>query len=62
MRYRYYVEIVCQPQRPKNPNGSYMSRVDMPIETTYFYMYADSEEQIREMLAAHIVKLDRVYD
>jgi len=39
-----------------------MSRVDMPIETTYFYMYADSEEQIREMLAAHIVKLDRVYD
>ncbi len=60
MRKRYDVKILKQDELIRYSNGTYSKRVDMPWYAFVIRIYADNEEQIREMIGEQIEWIETV--
>jgi len=60
MQKRYDVKVSKQDQLIRYSDGTYSKRVDMPWYAFVIRVYADSKEQIKEMIAENIEWIEEV--
>jgi hypothetical protein len=60
MKKRYDVKVMKQDQLIRYSDGTYSKRVDMPWYAFVIRVYADSKEQIKEMITEKIEWIEEV--